>query len=77
MGYGDTINDVTTLFRGGRKDEAAAAIPDELLDDVAIIGNIDHVRSQIRVWQAAGVTMIVVNANTDEQIGHYASLLSD
>jgi F420-dependent oxidoreductase-like protein len=75
MGYGDTIDDVTKLFRGGYKDEAAAAIPDDLLDDAAIIGDIDHVRSQICRWQDSGVTMLVVNADTDEQIKQYASLL--
>jgi len=74
MGYGDII-DVTKLFRGGHKDEAAAAIPDELLDDAAIIGNDEHVRNQISRWEASGVTMLVVNADTDEQIKQYASLL--
>jgi alkanesulfonate monooxygenase SsuD/methylene tetrahydromethanopterin reductase-like flavin-dependent oxidoreductase (luciferase family) len=75
MGYRDTIDDVTKLFRGGQKDEAAAAIPDELLDDAAIIGDTEHVRSQINRWEASGVTMLVVNAETDEQIKQYASLL--
>ncbi|MBB5166426.1 LLM class F420-dependent oxidoreductase [Mycobacterium sp. AZCC_0083] len=75
MGYGDVIADVTRLFRGGQQDEAAAAIPDELLDDAAIIGNDEHVRKQISRWEASGVTMLVVNAETDEQINQYASLL--
>jgi F420-dependent oxidoreductase-like protein len=75
MGYRDVIDDVTKLFRGGQKDEAAAAIPDELLDDAAIIGDTEHVRSQINRWEASGVTMLVVNAETDEQIKQYASLL--
>jgi hypothetical protein len=71
MGYGDIIDDVTKLFRGGHKDEAAAAIP----DDAAIIGNDEHVRNQISRWEASGVTMLLVNADTDEQIKQYASLL--
>ena len=75
MGYRDVIDDVTKLFRGGQKDEAAGAIPDELLDDAAIIGDNEHVRSQISRWEASGVTMLVVNAETDEQIKQYASLL--
>jgi F420-dependent oxidoreductase-like protein len=75
MGYGDIINDVTKLFRGGHKDQAATAIPDELLDDAAIIGDIDQVRRQIRRWRASGVTMLIVNADTNEQVQRYASLL--
>jgi alkanesulfonate monooxygenase SsuD/methylene tetrahydromethanopterin reductase-like flavin-dependent oxidoreductase (luciferase family) len=75
MGYCDVIDDVTQLFRGGHKDEAAAAIPDELLDDAAIIGDTEHVRSEINRWEASGVTMLAVNADTDEQLKQFASLL--
>jgi hypothetical protein len=46
----------------------------KLLDDAAIIGNDEHVRKQISRWEASGVTMLVVNAETDEQIKQYASL---
>ncbi|ORA59365.1 LLM class F420-dependent oxidoreductase, partial [Mycolicibacterium insubricum] len=41
MGYAEVVDDVTRLFRSGRKDEAATVIPDELVDDAAIVGNID------------------------------------
>jgi F420-dependent oxidoreductase-like protein len=75
MGYGQVVDDVTTLFRSGRKDEAAAVIPDELVDDAAIVGDIDHVRKQIALWEAAGVTMMVVGARSPEQINELAALL--
>ncbi|MCV7083102.1 LLM class F420-dependent oxidoreductase, partial [Mycolicibacterium insubricum] len=42
MGYAEVVDDVTRLFRSGRKDEAATVIPDELVDDAAIVGNIDY-----------------------------------
>ena len=60
MGYADVVDDVTTLFRTDRKDEAATVIPDELVDDAAIVGDLDHVREQIKAWEAAGVTMMLV-----------------
>jgi hypothetical protein len=69
------VEDVTTLFRSGRKDEAATVIPDELVDDAAIVGDIDHVRKQIAVWEAAGVTMMVIGARSPEQIREVAALL--
>ena len=47
MGYSEVVDDVTTLFRTDRKDEAAKVIPDELVDDSAIVGNLDYVRKQI------------------------------
>jgi F420-dependent oxidoreductase-like protein len=75
MGYSDVVDDVTKLFRSGRKDEAAAVIPDELVDDAAIVGDIDHVRKQIGLWEAAGVTMMVIGARSPEQIREAATLL--
>ena len=60
MGYAEVVDDVTTLFRTDRKDEAAKVIPDELVDDSAIVGDLDYVQEQIKAWEAAGVTMMVV-----------------
>lgn len=78
MGYAEVVDDVTTLFRSGRKDgkeRAAAIIPDELVDDSAIVGDIDYVRKQIVAWEAAGVTMMVVGARSVEQITDLADLV--
>ena len=75
MGYGDVVDEITTLFRSGRKDEAAAAVPDELILDTAIIGNEEHVRSQLRVWEKAGVGMLLVSVRDAEQLRRLAPLV--
>ena len=75
MGYAEVVDDVTTLFRNDRKDEAATVIPDELVDDAAIVGDLDYVREQIKVWEAAGVTMMVVTGRNAEQIRELATLV--
>ena len=76
MGYSEVVDEVTRLFRSDRKDEPAAkAVPDELVDDSAIVGDIDYVRKQIVAWEAAGVTMMVIGARSPEQIREAADLL--
>jgi F420-dependent oxidoreductase-like protein len=75
MGYADVVDEMTTLFRSGRRDVAAAVIPDELVDDAAIVGDVEYVREQIPAWEAAGVTMMVVNGRSVEQIREVAGLL--
>ncbi|MEB3021700.1 LLM class F420-dependent oxidoreductase [[Mycobacterium] crassicus] len=75
MGYSEVVDDVTKLFRSDRKDEAAKVIPDELVDDAVIVGDIDYVRKQIKVWEAAGVTMMVVTARDTAQVQQLASLI--
>jgi F420-dependent oxidoreductase-like protein len=75
MGYAEVVDDVTKLFRSDRKDEAAKVIPDELVDDSAIVGNLDYVKEQIKAWEASGVTMMVVGAKSVEQIRQLAELV--
>jgi alkanesulfonate monooxygenase SsuD/methylene tetrahydromethanopterin reductase-like flavin-dependent oxidoreductase (luciferase family) len=75
MGYAEVVDEVTALFRSGRKDQAAAVIPDELVDDAVIVGDVDYVRKQIAIWEAAGVTMMVISARSPEQVRQLAALL--
>jgi F420-dependent oxidoreductase-like protein len=75
MGYSEVVDDVTRLFRTGRKSEAATVIPDELVDDAAIIGDRDYVLKQIKEWEAAGVTMMVVSGHNAEQIRELGALV--
>lgn len=75
MGYSEVVDDVTKLFRSDRKDEAAKVIPDELVDNSAIVGNLDYVKEQIKAWEASGVTMMVVGAKSVEQIKQLAELV--
>ncbi|MDT5315198.1 MAG: hypothetical protein QOE74_4218 [Mycobacterium sp.] len=75
MGYSEVVDDVTALFRSNRKDEAAKIIPDELVDDSAIVGDLDYVCEQIKAWEAAGVTMMVIGARSPEEIRELAGLV--
>ena len=75
MGYADVVDDVTKLFRSGHKEKAAEIIPDEVIDDAAIVGDVDYVRKQIKVWEAAGVTMMVVSGRSTEQVHEVAGLI--
>ncbi|GAC58766.1 putative F420-dependent oxidoreductase [Gordonia hirsuta DSM 44140 = NBRC 16056] len=75
MGHGEVVDEVTALFRSGRKDEAAAVIPDAVVDDSAIVGDADHVREQIKVWEAAGVTTMLVSPGSVAEIAQLAELV--
>ena len=75
MGYSDVVDEVTALFRSDRKEHAAKVIPDELVDDAAIVGDLDYVRKQIVEWEAAGVTTMVVGARSVEQIQELSTLV--
>jgi F420-dependent oxidoreductase-like protein len=59
-GYEEAAGRVQELFLGGRKDEAAAAVPDALVDEVALCGPRERVREQLTEWTGAGVSTIMV-----------------
>jgi len=75
MGFSAEVDRITELFRSGRKDEAAAAVPDEMVAATALVGDADTVRAKMREWEDAGVTMLCVTAGSTEEIRTLAALL--
>ena len=53
--------EVQDLYLEGRKDEAAAALPGELIDTVSLVGPADRVRERIAVYRDAGVGTLMVS----------------
>ncbi|QNG17516.1 LLM class F420-dependent oxidoreductase [Rhodococcus triatomae] len=68
MGYEREVEEIGRLFRDGRKDEAAAVVPDEMVTETMIIGDADEVRAGVRRWEDAGVTMLLVNCHDADQV---------
>jgi F420-dependent oxidoreductase-like protein len=58
QGFGDVAADVQRLWVAGRRDDAAAAVPDEMVLATTLIGTEAMVRDRLAVWRAAGVTTI-------------------
>jgi F420-dependent oxidoreductase-like protein len=63
-GYEDAAKRIQDLYLGGRKDEAAAAVPDALVDEVALCGPRERIREQLAEWKASGVTTIMVSGDS-------------
>ena len=76
MGYGPEVEEIGRLFRAGRKDDAAAVVPDEMVAETMIIGDEDHVRSEVKRWSDAGVTMLLVTAHTPSRVAELGALLN-
>jgi F420-dependent oxidoreductase-like protein len=63
-GYEEAAKRIQDLYLSGRKDEAAAAVPDALVDEVALCGPRERVREQLTEWTGAGVTTMMVTGDT-------------
>ncbi|UTI66050.1 LLM class F420-dependent oxidoreductase [Paraconexibacter antarcticus] len=64
-GYGDAAREVQDLYLDGRKDEAAAALPVDLLDRVGLCGPVDAVADRLAAFKAAGVDELLVSILAD------------
>ena len=59
-GYGDAARRIQDLYLSGKKDEAAAAVPDELLERLTLCGDAGYIREKVAAWRGAGVTNLNV-----------------
>jgi F420-dependent oxidoreductase-like protein len=55
LGYAAAAAQIQDAFLAGRRAEAAAAVPDELVDEVALVGSADRIRARLIAWKAAAV----------------------
>jgi F420-dependent oxidoreductase-like protein len=60
-GFEEAAATVQDLYLAGRKEEAMAALPADLIDAVAIAGPADAVRDRLAAYRAAGVGTLVVS----------------
>jgi hypothetical protein len=60
-GFEQAAQEIQDLYLDGKKDEAAAAIPAELIDMVTICGPRDRVKERLGVYREAGVGTLIVS----------------
>ncbi|WP_045739654.1 LLM class F420-dependent oxidoreductase [Actinoplanes rectilineatus] len=65
-GYAAEADRIQELYLAGRKQEAAAAVPAELLEATSLIGPESYVRERIAAYAQAGVTVLNVTPLGDD-----------
>jgi F420-dependent oxidoreductase-like protein len=63
-GFEDAAREVQDLYLDGKREEAMAALPDELIDTVSLCGPKDVVRERLAVYRDAGVGTLGVTPLT-------------
>jgi F420-dependent oxidoreductase-like protein len=54
LGFEEAAVKIQDLYLAGRKDEALAAVPDELVDACHLVGPVDRIRDRVQRWTEAG-----------------------
>lgn len=75
MGFEAACQNVQDLYLAGRKDEAAAAIPDALADEISLVGPKERIRERLDAWRETPVTSLLVAARNEEELNTAAELV--
>src|SRR5205823_6666494 len=59
-GYQADAAAIQDLYLEGRKGEAAGAVPDALVDDVALVGPKERIADQLVAWREADIDTLIV-----------------
>lgn len=65
-GFGEAAEAVQEAYLAGRRDDAAAAVPDALVDEMALVGPLARVVDRVAAWRDSGVTSLVLQTTQPE-----------
>jgi F420-dependent oxidoreductase-like protein len=74
-GYEAAARRIQDLYLTGKKAEAAAAVPDALVDEVALCGPKERIEERLAAWKASGVTTMICGMGQVEAIRTMAELV--
>jgi F420-dependent oxidoreductase-like protein len=62
-GYEEAANKIQDLYLAGKKMEATMAVPDELVDEVALCGPRERIAERLAAWKECGITTLICGAS--------------
>jgi F420-dependent oxidoreductase-like protein len=63
MGFEREVAQIKDLYLSGKKDEAAAAVPRELIEQLALIGPPDKLKHDVEPWRDSLVTTLLIGGD--------------
>jgi len=74
-GYEEAAAAVQDLYLEGKKGEAAAAVPDALVDEVALVGDRARIAERVAAFRDCGVSTLVLQARQPDALRLLAELV--
>jgi F420-dependent oxidoreductase-like protein len=73
-GYADAAATIQDLYLAGKKNEAIAAVPDALVDEVALVGDRARIADRLAAFRDSGVGTLILQARQPEALRLLADL---
>jgi F420-dependent oxidoreductase-like protein len=74
-GYEEEAKRIQDLYLDGHKRDAAAAVPDALVDEIALVGPKERIADRLDAWRDCGATTLITQARQPEALQALAELL--
>jgi F420-dependent oxidoreductase-like protein len=74
VGYEDAARKVQSLYLDGKRAEAVAAVPDDLVDALHLVGPKERIRDRFQVWKASKVGTLIIGTQQPEAVRLMAEL---
>ena len=74
-GWEEDAERIQELYLGGRQREAIAAVPDELVDAVSLVGPQERIAERLAAWRKTPVTTLVLGTTQPEALRTLAELV--
>jgi F420-dependent oxidoreductase-like protein len=73
-GYEEAAERIQDLYLDGNKRDAAAAVPDAFVDDVALVGPKERLAERVEAWRESGATTLLVSTQQPEALRALAEI---
>jgi F420-dependent oxidoreductase-like protein len=73
-GFEEEAERIQELYLGGKRREAAAAVPDALIDEMALVGPREWMAERLDAWRESGATELLVSARDEATLRAIAEL---
>jgi alkanesulfonate monooxygenase SsuD/methylene tetrahydromethanopterin reductase-like flavin-dependent oxidoreductase (luciferase family) len=74
LGYEEAAAKIQDLYLDGKKAEAMAAVPDALVDDVALVGPRERIADRFQAWKSSAAGSVLVGSGQPEVLQLLAEL---
>ncbi len=64
MGYEEAATKIQDAYLDGRKDDAAAAVPTAMVEDIALVGPVEKIRDDLEAWRESRATTMLINGDS-------------
>lgn len=75
-GYEAEAAAIQDLYLDGKHREAAAAVPDALVDELALVGSKERIADRLAAWRASGATELLCSTSQPEALLLMAELVA-